>query len=108
MSDDMYARRILISRNYTDVNVRFDIRISNLPMHNLERFGDHIQSRTATHDPGCLQGLLAEAIGSHEKAVAILREAMAGQPVEVRMLPQPTTRLSDLLATDSVEVSPKA
>lgn len=108
MSDDMYSRRILISRNYAEVNVRFDIRISNLPMHNLERFEDHIQSRTATHDPGRLQELLAEAIGSHERAVAIVREAMAGQPVEVRMLPQPTTRLSDLFAADSIEVSPEA
>ncbi len=108
MSDDMYARRILISRNYTDVNVRFDIRISNLPMHNLERFHGNIQSRTATHDPGRLQELLAAAIGSHERAAAILREAMAGQPLEIRMLPQPTTTLSDLLATDSVEASPKA
>jgi hypothetical protein len=70
MSDDMYARRILIFRNYSDVNVRFDIRISNLPMHNLERFQDHIQSRTATHDPGRLQEPLAELVVSFVNTVA--------------------------------------
>jgi hypothetical protein len=105
----MFHRRIIISR-YGGPGVverLYDVKSTNLPIHDIERFGDGILSTTAIHTHEVLAELLAEAIGSWENAQQILSDVTEGDRVEVVMLPQADTKLVDKLKKSSAEVGEK-
>ena len=98
----MFHRRIIIKRSYGPGDqTLYDIKMTNLPIRDLERFGEGILSTSATHTPQVLFSLLTEAIGNQEKAQQLLRDLRDGDAVEVMMLDQADTKLVDKLKTSS-------
>lgn len=81
MCDDVYAYRIRITRNYSEIDVQFDTLTSALPIHISARLDDSMTPHSAVHGADQLFALLTKALG-HENATKVLEEAMTRQPVE--------------------------
>jgi len=99
-----YARRALISRDYRDPmgQILYEVRISKLPLNDLERFHSNVLKHVAVHIPDRLLELLIEGLSSEEEARSALNEAVAGGgPVEVRLREDAPLQVIDKLATSS-------
>jgi uncharacterized protein YodC (DUF2158 family) len=106
----MFHRRIIVNRHYgPDVlDVLYIIKMTNLPIRDVERFDQGILSTSAIHTHEVLLELLTGVTGSEEKARQILSNAMGGDTIEVMMLPQADTKLVERLKKSSaVQDEPK-
>jgi hypothetical protein len=82
--------------------ILYEVRISKLPLNDLERFHSNVLKHVAVHIPDRLLELLIEGLSSEEEARSALNEAVAGGgPVEVRLREDAPLQVIDKLATSS-------
>jgi hypothetical protein len=102
MANDGYGYRLSVKRNYDAIQIRFDVRISKLPIHDFEQFSDTIRCDTAIHEPEQLLAMLTEGLENRERAIDVLKEAMSGKPVEVHLGGLVSAQLRQRLGTSTV------
>lgn len=101
MGDGGYGYALIITRNYEDIQIRYDVRMSKLPMTAFEPFRDTTPKDSAVHEHDVLLEMLAEATGSRGRAIETLKEVMSGKAIELRLSGLVSPQLKQRLCTST-------